>query len=180
MLIAPKKLLGATLIELMVGIAILGILLIAAAPSFSAWIANTKIRTVAESIQNGLQIARNEAMKRNTNVAFRLDDGSSWSIFVVSTAEKLQTRVKEEGSTSKVSVIAEPAGSTTVTYTALGRIASSNLVAPATPFTRLNIDIPSSILSAADSKDLAITTSSGGQIKMCDPNVSSTSDPRKC
>lgn len=180
MLIAKKRLRGATLLELMIGIAILGILLIAAAPSFSAWITNTKIRTAAESIQNGLQIARNEAMRRNTNVAFRLDSGSSWSIFVVSTAEKLQTRAKEDGSTSNVTVIAVPAGSTTVTYTALGRIAPANLAAPVTPFTRLNIDVPISILSAADSKDLAITASSGGQIKMCDPNVSTASDPRKC
>ena len=50
--------LGLTLPELLIGIAILGILASVGLPSFQSWMVDTKIRTAAESIQNGLQRAR--------------------------------------------------------------------------------------------------------------------------
>ena len=58
--------------ELLIGIAIIGILLALAAPNFAVWIQNSKIRTAAESIQNGLQLARAEAVRRNAQVRFQL------------------------------------------------------------------------------------------------------------
>jgi type IV fimbrial biogenesis protein FimT len=63
-----------TLIELMVGITIVAILFALAAPSFSNWIQNTHIRTAAEAMQNGLILARAEAVRRNTNIRFQLTD----------------------------------------------------------------------------------------------------------
>jgi type IV fimbrial biogenesis protein FimT len=63
---------GVTLIELAVVLAIVAILLSQAAPAFSAWIQNAQIRTAAESIQNGLQLARAEAIRRNRSVMFWL------------------------------------------------------------------------------------------------------------
>ena len=56
---------GFTLVELMIGIAIVGLSLVMAAPSFSSWIQSTQIRTAAEAVQNGLQLARGEAVRRN-------------------------------------------------------------------------------------------------------------------
>ena len=41
---------GFSLIELVVTIAVLGILTMLALPSFSRWIANTQLRSMAESI----------------------------------------------------------------------------------------------------------------------------------
>jgi type IV fimbrial biogenesis protein FimT len=61
-----------SMIELMVGIAIVAILFMLAAPSFSNWIQNTQIRTAAEAIQSGLMLARGEAVSRNTTVRFQL------------------------------------------------------------------------------------------------------------
>ncbi|OGA35991.1 MAG: hypothetical protein A3F75_09760 [Betaproteobacteria bacterium RIFCSPLOWO2_12_FULL_64_23] len=63
-----------TLIELMVGLAIVAALFSLAAPSFSNWIQNTHIRTAAEAIQNGLMLARAEAVRRNALVRFQLTD----------------------------------------------------------------------------------------------------------
>lgn len=65
---------GFTLVELFVGIAIVGILFSLALPSVSQWSTNSKVRNWAESIQSGLQITRVEALKRNTTMRFQLVD----------------------------------------------------------------------------------------------------------
>lgn len=65
---------GMSLVELAIGLAIVGILLALAAPSYSTWIQNTKIRTTAEAILNGVQLARAEAVRRNTQIRFYLTD----------------------------------------------------------------------------------------------------------
>jgi type IV fimbrial biogenesis protein FimT len=43
-----------SLVEILVAVAIVAVLFAAAAPDFSNWIQNSKIRTEAEAIQNGL------------------------------------------------------------------------------------------------------------------------------
>jgi type IV fimbrial biogenesis protein FimT len=74
---------GFTLIELMVGVTIMAILLTLAVPNFANWIRNAGIRTGADAIVSGLQLARSEALKRNTIVRFQLtssvDSGCSLS-----------------------------------------------------------------------------------------------------
>ncbi len=66
-----------SLVELAVGLAIIGTLLALAAPGYSAWIQNTKIRGTAEAILNGLQLARTEAVRRNRQIQFSLVDNLS-------------------------------------------------------------------------------------------------------
>jgi type IV fimbrial biogenesis protein FimT len=63
---------GMTLIELMIGIVLLAILLALGAPTFFHWTQNSQIRNAAEAIQNGLMLARAEAVRRNTTVRFQL------------------------------------------------------------------------------------------------------------
>lgn len=63
---------GFTLVELLIGLVIVAMLLAMGAPSFSSWIRNTQIRTVSEAVQNGLQLARAEAVRRNTVISFQL------------------------------------------------------------------------------------------------------------
>ena len=65
---------GFSLIELIVGMAILGILMSLGIPAFSDWMRNARVRTTAESALNGLQLARAEAVRRNTTVGFYLVD----------------------------------------------------------------------------------------------------------
>lgn len=68
---------GVSLIELIIGLVIMGILLAMAIPNFMTWIQNTKIRTTAEAMLNGLQLAKAEAVRRNTLIRFQLTDNLS-------------------------------------------------------------------------------------------------------
>lgn len=175
---------GVTLIEIAIGLAIIAIMMMFGLPSMTDWLQNTQIRTAAEAIQNGLQSARAEAVKRNTNVEFILSNpgatgGTGWSIRLVNSGTVIQSKPDGEGSTSGILTVT-PAGATTVTFNGFGRM-------PTTPATNddgsafmTQIDVDSAALSAADSRNLRIAISSGGQIRMCDPNVSDTTDPRSC
>lgn len=176
---------GFTLIELVIVVAILALVLMFGVPGFMEWSQNTQIRASAESIQAGLQSARSEAVRRNARIEFRLSDNvgqegeTGWSIVEVSTSTVLQSRPRAEGS-NRVVVTTLPSGADIITFDGTGRTpsgASTNSDGSAF-LTRINID--SAALSTASSRDLAITLSLGGQIRMCDPNVSTTGDPRKC
>ena len=63
---------GVTLIELMVTLVILAMLALGVGPSITAWRKNTQVRNTASSLMAGLTRARNEAMRRNTQVRFSL------------------------------------------------------------------------------------------------------------
>jgi type IV fimbrial biogenesis protein FimT len=63
---------GFTLVEMVVTVAVLALILVIAMPSVAAWQGDTRIRNTADSLQNGLQIARAEAVKRNQDVSFWL------------------------------------------------------------------------------------------------------------
>ena len=65
---------GVTLIELMIGLVIIGFLLLMGVPAFTTFLQNQKIRTAAESVLNGLQLARTEALTRNGQVELVLTD----------------------------------------------------------------------------------------------------------
>src|SRR5215470_15125305 len=62
---------GFNLIEVMISLVVLGVLIGLAAPSFSDFLQNQQIRGAAEATLNGIQVARAEAVARNTNVSFQ-------------------------------------------------------------------------------------------------------------
>ena len=80
---------GFTLLELMIIVAILGILIALAAPSFTSLLERRKIIAAAEAIQSDLRWARSEAIKRNTDVtvSFTPGAGGIWK-YVITPAIK--------------------------------------------------------------------------------------------
>lgn len=171
----PKsRSLGFSLIELMIAVAILAILTGLAMPSFQAWLQNAQIRNAAESVQNGLQRARAEAVGRNTDVEFVLGAGSSW-VVQLTDGTNIESRSSSEGSRD-VTVAVTPAGATTVTFNNFGGLKAANADA-SVPFTQVNLD--SSVLAAAASQELRVTIGLGGNVRMCDPNAPASS-PRAC
>ena len=70
---------GMTLIEVMVVVAIIGIVVAIAVPSFSTMLENQRIKGAAEAVLADLRWARAEAIKRNAPVRVTFTTGSSWS-----------------------------------------------------------------------------------------------------
>ena len=166
---------GFSLVELMVGIAIMGVVLALVSPSYKVWVQNTQIRNAAESITNGLQKAKAEAVARNTNVAFVLGANSSWVISVVADGSVIESRSANEGSRNVTRTVL-PLGATTITFNNFGAVVA-NADASATP---TRVDLDSSVLTPAQSADLRVTVGVGGNARMCDPNLASGSSPRAC
>ncbi|HEY8034537.1 MAG TPA: GspH/FimT family pseudopilin [Methylobacter sp.] len=79
---------GFTLLELMVTIAIAGILVGAAIPSFTSIIASNRLTTYANDLVTALNLARSEAVKRGIQVTVRRKGATStqwesgWDVFV--------------------------------------------------------------------------------------------------
>jgi len=176
MLLPNNKSLGFSLIELLIGMTIMAVVIAIGMPSYSAWIQNTRIRTAAESIQNGLQMARAEAVKRNVSVQFVLSDDAAWLVgceAVNSTCPAIiQSRTVGEGSSGDITI--ESNAGYTFVFNQFGGVDT-----PLAP-NLLTVDVDSSV--AAADRPLRITIyRTGGSIRMCDPSSTlSSTDPRKC
>ncbi len=187
MLLPNRKSSGFSLVELMIVIALLGVLATFAVSSYQAWIQNTRIRTAAESIQGGIQMARAEAVSRNASVQLDLrGTNSAWTVCTSPVAPgacpdpddatTIQSRAASEGSSSDINVIASDAGP--YVFNSFGTMTSP---VPAAITGLVSIGVDTSVLSAAESRDLRIVIGVGGSSRMCDPDTGiSASDPRKC
>ena len=197
-MLIPGKQNGVTLIELMISIAIVSLLMVIGVPSFSLWIQNTQTRTAAESIQNGLQIARTEAVRRNMNVRFSLADASgavAWTVDCVNVTADcpagIQSRSGGEGGVNAragVSVAALPspipvghfntalaAGAglpAGVTFDGIGRVPIANV---GTDIARIDVTNVK-----AGVRRMVIVIGTGGQTRMCDPAIALAANPQGC
>jgi type IV fimbrial biogenesis protein FimT len=178
---------GFSLIELIVGIVILGVLMAMAVPRFTDWLRNARIRTSAEAIQNGLQLARAEAVRRNATVRFQLvsttDDtcaldtsGPHWVVSMDNPASQcaaapsdttvpriIQVRNRAEGSVQTQVA----AGQSAFVFNGLGRLIP-------VPAGNVAIDVSSTtggacVVNGGSVRCLRLVVSVGGQIRMCDP-----------
>lgn len=169
---------GVSLIEMVVGLAIVAILFAMAVPSFSGWMASLQVRTAAEGILSGLQLARTEAAKRNQQVSFNLvgTTGAGWTVTLTSDGSVIQSRAAAEGS-GNIAITTTPTA-TVFTFNSLGQ-----RVAPAAASGTVTLALEHSQAGdcqpAGSIRCMNVTVPVGGQIKMCDPALPS-SNPAGC
>ena len=195
-----RSLAGFSLIELLITLAVLGILFMVGLPSLATWMQNTQVRNSAEAVVAGLQLARTEALRRNRTVQFSLVDaldatcapivtGRSWVVSVADPTNAcdqlpsdagvqiVQKRSGEEGTPNAVVTATLP----TVVFNGLGRLPNGFITAPATSIT---IDVTNAggacQTASGPIRCLRVNVSASGSVRMCDPAVSDIADPRYC
>ena len=165
----------------MIVLVILSVVTTMAMPAFVQWTRNVRVRTMAESVQNGLRFAKSEAAKRNAIVELRLTDatapncastavatGHNWVVCAGNVV--LQTGYGEAGGKG-VGVSSDFAS---VSFNGLGRttLAQSGVI---------NLGTENAVCEAdgGDVRCLRILVSTGGKLRMCDPKRASD-DPAGC
>jgi type IV fimbrial biogenesis protein FimT len=193
---------GFSLIELMITLTVLGVLIGLGAPAFSEWLQSQRIRATAESVLNGMQVARGEAIRRNLPVqmVFEQLPGSTWTVCEASVpncsstlladpdplkvASVIQSRAQEEGNTSGTQVAATPAGTNMVTFAPLGNVLNNNPVDGSARFTQVDVTNPpggACIALGGPMRCLRIVITAAGGARMCDPTPSIVApNPRAC
>jgi type IV fimbrial biogenesis protein FimT len=194
---------GFSLVELMIGLVVFAILMAIAVPSFSRWIANSQIRTAADTMMAGITLARSEALRRNATVRFQLTStltsacvlsttGTNWIVSLSdptslcnvdpSTSTAPLTIQKKPGTEGAPNAAIATTGGTTIYFNGFGRLTTP---AGITGITQIDISNPTGgacehVTAGSPMRCLRIRVSSSGNTKLCDPAVSSTGDPRYC
>ena len=181
---------GFSAVEMLVVIAIMAILAAIAAPSFRAMLLNIQIRTAAESINNGIQLAKAEAVRRNVAVMFTMTNmnGVGWTVGCQTPVADgngdgiddcpATIQSKSSGDSTNAAILTiTPAAADTLTFNGLGRVTPN--IDASNSISTIDIDVATSDLPAAESKNLRIVIN-GGAIRLCDPNVLTTGDARGC
>jgi type IV fimbrial biogenesis protein FimT len=133
-------------------------------------LANAQIRTAAQGLHDGLQFARAEAIRLNTRVIFTKNSSSGWTVSKESPSETLQTRPGSEGS-AVATVAVTPSAATKVTFNSLGQVVENTDGSGA--ISQLDVDVPTTVISAEQSQELRVTVTAGGAVRLCDPNAAS-------
>jgi type IV fimbrial biogenesis protein FimT len=203
MLIARHR--GFTVIELMIGVALVGILMMLAFPTFMTMMNNARLRAVTDSILAGLQGARAEALKRNQTAEFLLmadepdaadfasfganTTGPSWAVRILDTSSLpvafVEGRSGLEGSGksntadlfARISAASLPAGGT-IRFDSLGR---TNVGAANATFDVQPSDPNLCRANGGDVRCLRVVVTPGGRVRMCDPSVpAAANETRSC
>ena len=191
------------MIEVIIVLAIIGILLTLGVPSMRNWIEDTKIRSIAESIRSGTQLARGEAIRLNELVRFQLTSSLTSSCVLSSAATNWVVSIDNPAG----SCDSTPAPQSTILTSAAPRIIQTSLGAEggASNYTinangdmlifngagRLStgsnindIEIPAFDNRCqhlgGNLRCLRIRVLAGGDAVICDPKVTATSDVRFC
>ncbi|MDM0075147.1 prepilin-type N-terminal cleavage/methylation domain-containing protein [Variovorax sp. J2P1-59] len=193
------RLAGFTLIEMLVTIVLMSILIALAMPSMSAWMRNARMRTVSDSLQNGLRLAQSEATRRSRQVVFSLtndkptavghtavEDGRNWAINTVpamtdagETSEFVEAGIMADASTG-----IQIDGPSAICFSSIGRMvpnsapgvtgATCALPTGTPPVQAFDITVTGAV--AGVDRRLRVLVALGGQVRLCDPDKTLSND----
>jgi type IV fimbrial biogenesis protein FimT len=181
---------GFTLVELVVTIALISLMLGMAAPKFSVWVRNARVRTAADSLSNGIRLAQAEAVRRNRQVVFFFTDtascttslaatgsGSFWAVRTVAltsgdTVEAVQCGLLADASSAVI-----VSGATAVCFNSMGRQTAN--AAPGlgsgvactldgTGTSTFNVSTAGTAVVGSD-RPMRVLVALSGQVRQCDP-----------
>lgn len=196
---------GFSIIEIAVVLVVLGVLMTSSMPSISSWLRNTRLRNHAEAIQNGLQQARNEAVRRNRAIGFHLvssgsstslgsdcalsSAGTSWVISVRDPAGECDTAPSTEpASDTDPMIVNSHVGADGGSGVRVGGLQADGTTAASSvtfdafgrrtgELSRISVDYAS---AQTGDRPLRIDISANGMVRMCDPGIEAEDDPRRC
>jgi type IV fimbrial biogenesis protein FimT len=193
---------GFSLVELLVSVAVLAMLLALGLPAMGEYLANTKVRALANNLVVSLQFARTEAIRQNGGVDLVLTTdvpsdaaaasptasttGPNWMVRslggTTSTYSLLEGRTAADGSqraggVSPVVLSSSLGGSATLAFNGLGATVPAGTSAT---FSFSNPSAGNCASASGPIRCLRVQVSPGGQIRLCDPAVAAATDPRHC
>jgi type IV fimbrial biogenesis protein FimT len=192
---AGRRQRGFTLVELLVAIALLGILLALAAPSFATFQRNNQVRAVASGLQDGLRLAQTEAVRRNRQVVFFLTNGEpsasvnanaggrNWAVRALPLIAGEATEFVRGGALSDVASGVAIAGPTVICFNSSGRLVANAAPGVGTATCTSNPIAPTKTynITRSGARPLRVTAALGGQVRMCDPaKTLSATNPDGC
>lgn len=176
---------GFGLIELLVVVVIIGLLLAFGLPSFSTWGANSRVRSSAEALQNGLRLAQAEAVRANATVRLRLtadgtpdadSDASATGIhWVVLGADDSVLHVKSNEGSAGVTVTAVQADDGSEVDDFDGEIAFNGLGRTLNQPAAVRFEF----VGEGSDRNLSVLLTPGGRVRMCDA-TRDAGDPQAC
>ena len=192
---------GFSLLELMVVLTLVGILALLATPSMAEWMKNQRIRGTAEALLNGLQTAREEAIRRNRPASFWLvsnltsgcalsNTSGSWVVSLNSPAGQcdsapsataaplLVTSYAVQGSLDVKALDKDGSAASEARFDGYGRLAGT------APIARIEVRDPADADKASAAthayRSLRVQILGTGVIRLCDPRISDANDTRRC
>lgn len=187
-----QRIAGFTLLELVVTMSIFAILVALGVPSMRLWIVNTRVRSVADSLQNGLRMAQAESLRRSRQTVFYLtNNGTYWAVNTIpligSVAEATDFIGSGEVSAINSGVTVGNATDTAVCFNSVGRLTANAATGIAGAVCNLpNPPVGSppvsmfSITAPGADHPLNVRVALGGQVHLCDPNKSLSTEPDGC
>ncbi len=79
MLVSAHKQIGASLLEVVLAMAVMGTMIGLSIPAAADWADSNRIKATADAMINGLELAKMEAVRRNTRTRFTLTDTATFS-----------------------------------------------------------------------------------------------------
>lgn len=188
---------GFTLIEMLIVITIVGILMALGASSYQDWINNSRVRSAATSISQGIQLARATAIKNNTRASFDFTGTiagttttADWAVCRNTVNANAGNRpclaadiVEQYAATGRASqvLVTLTTGPSCLEFNGLGR--RSNTARCSSADTKIDISFPAAgtcQTAGGKIRCLQITSNGNGTTRMCDPALVKTSNPAGC
>jgi type IV fimbrial biogenesis protein FimT len=182
---------GFTLIELIVTMGLLAILISLGAPAFGDWVRNNQVRSVAETLQNGVRNAQAESVRRSRQVLFSLTNdapgpasaavanGARWAIHALPVVAGTPPEFVQGGQLTDVAGAVQITGPASICFNSLGRQAVN--AAPGVAGSNCAVaDVRYDVAAPGANRPLRVTVSLAGQVRLCDPAKNQATQPDGC